>query len=113
MHSILEETRHISGTKSIKGSIAYVEQEPFILPGTIKENILFGKIYDEEMFEFVVEASCLKTDLSLFKKGSDTVIGERGINISGGQKARISLARAIYSEADIYLLDDPLSAVDP
>ena len=60
-----------------------------------------------------ISSAQLQSDIGLFQKGADTVIGERGINISGGQKARISLARAVYSEADIYLLDDPLSAVDP
>ena len=72
-----------------------------------------GKKFDEEVFNRAIDASQLTKDIEGFKKGADTVIGERGINISGGQKARISLARAIYSEADIYLLDDPLSAVDP
>lgn len=61
----------------------------------------------------VIEASCLVSDMLQFTNGKDTIIGERGINVSGGQKARISLARAIYQDADIYLLDDPLSAVDP
>jgi len=63
LHSILEETRHISGTKVIRGSIAYVEQEPFILPGSIKENILFGKVFDQELFDFALEASCLQADI--------------------------------------------------
>lgn len=70
-------------------------------------------MYNEETFQKALEASQLIKDIENFKGGADTVIGERGINISGGQKARISLARAVYSEADIYLLDDPLSAVDP
>jgi ATP-binding cassette subfamily C (CFTR/MRP) protein 4 len=74
---------------------------------------LFGKKLDEDLLDRALEASQLKKDIENFGKGIDTVIGERGINISGGQKARISLARAIYSEADIYLLDDPLSAFDP
>ena len=74
---------------------------------------MFGKEFNEDMFEVALKHSCLAEDIKEFRNGADTVIGERGINISGGQKARISLARAIYSEADIYLLDDPLSAVDP
>lgn len=95
------------------GNIAYVEQEPYIYSTTIKDNILFGKKYNEELFNKALEVSQMKRDVEQFANGADTVIGERGINISGGQKARISLARAVYSEADIYLLDDPLSAVDP
>jgi ATP-binding cassette subfamily C (CFTR/MRP) protein 4 len=111
--SLMEETKLCKGETRIQGTIAYVEQEPFIFSGTIKDNILFGKVYDEEVFYKALEASCLIHDLKEFQNKEDTIIGERGINISGGQKARISLARAIYSEADIYLLDDPLSAVDP
>lgn len=98
---------------SIKGNVAYVEQEPYIFSTSIKENILFGKKFHQKLFDEVIEAAQLAKDIENFGKGVDTVIGERGINISGGQKARISLARALYSEADIYLLDDPLSAVDP
>jgi len=113
LYSIMKETKICSGTRSNNGTIAYVEQEPFILSGTIKENILFGKVYDEDLFDEALAASCLKYDLLEFANGADTIIGERGVNISGGQKARISLARAVFSEADIYLLDDPLSAVDP
>lgn len=98
---------------NIQGNIAYVEQEPYIFSTTIKQNILFGKKFNEKLMDEVLEASQLTRDIQSFAKGIDTIIGERGINISGGQKARISLARALYSEADIYLLDDPLSAVDP
>jgi ATP-binding cassette subfamily C (CFTR/MRP) protein 4 len=72
-----------------------------------------GLCYDHERFSKALAASQMQSDVDSFKKGADTLIGERGINISGGQKARISLARAVYSDADIYLLDDPLSAVDP
>ena len=93
--------------------MAYVEQEPFIISGTLKDNILFGIEYDEERMNKVIEVCCLEHDLEIFNKGLDTEIGERGINVSGGQKARISLARACYSDADVILLDDPLSAVDP
>lgn len=109
----MEETRKIKGDVKIKGTIAYVEQEPYIYSTSIKDNILFGKKYDEELFNKTLQAAQLAKDMDDFGKGADTIIGERGINISGGQKARISLARAVYSEADIYLLDDPLSAVDP
>lgn len=113
LHSLMNETRKISGDQTVKGAVAYVEQEPFIISGSIKDNILLGKVFNQEMFDKALKASQLEHDIEKFKKREDTVIGERGINISGGQKARISLARAVYSEADIYLLDDPLSAVDP
>ena len=95
------------------GRIAYVEQEPFIFSASIIDNVCFGLDYDPDRFEIALRKSQLYKDMENFANGEETVIGERGINISGGQKARISLARAIYSNADIYLLDDPLSAVDP
>lgn len=113
LHSIMNETRIREGVCDVQGTIAYVEQEPFIFSASIKENILLGKIYDEELFNEALQCSSLINDIKEFSNGADTVIGERGVNISGGQKARISLARAVYSEADVYLLDDPLSAVDP
>ena len=113
LFSIMEENRRMQGTLDIRGKIAYVEQEPFIFSSTVEENITFGLEYNDERFKRCVEAACLTSDMELFSNGQKTVIGERGINVSGGQKARISLARAIYQDADIYLLDDPLSAVDP
>ncbi|KAL4462596.1 hypothetical protein ABPG74_000426 [Tetrahymena malaccensis] len=109
---ILQEVPKYKGYLNFSGRIAYVEQEPYIFNKTIKENIVFGAKYDEEYYNRVVQACCLVDDFKLFDYGDQTQIGERGVNISGGQKARISLARAVYSGADIYLLDDPLSAVD-
>ena len=113
LHSIMEETKLVKGSLKVKGTIAYVEQEPFILPSSVKDNILLGRKLDEVLLDKALKASQLVKDIEQLACGVETVIGERGINISGGQKARISLARAVYSEADIYLLDDPLSAVDP
>lgn len=113
LYSIMEETILVKGTSAVNGSIAYVEQEPFIYSASVRQNIMFGSEWDEERMLLALRASQLESDLKLFGKGLNTVIGERGVNISGGQKARISLARAIYSNADIVLLDDPLSAVDP
>ena len=107
------ETKIVSGIMERGGSMAYVEQEPCILSDTVRNNILFGLPLDEARLSQVVEVCELSEDIKLFARGLDTEIGERGINISGGQKARVSLARACYSDADIYLLDDPLSAVDP
>ncbi|CAD8204753.1 unnamed protein product [Paramecium octaurelia] len=94
------------------GPIAYVGQKPWIQNATVQDNILFGKLYDESLYEQAIKYSCLSLDLEILIHGDQTMIGEKGINLSGGQKARISLARAIYSKAEIYLLDDPLSAVD-
>ena len=93
--------------------MAYVEQEPCIFSDSVRNNILFGLPLDEDRLREVVRVCQLEQDLAQLASGLDSQIGERGVNISGGQKARISLARACYSDADIYLLDDPLSAVDP
>ena len=111
--AIMRELEIKEGEVKTRGSISYVEQEPFILSETVKNNILFGHPYDESKFNTVLEVWCLDEDIEQLKDGIDTRIGERGINISGGQKARISMARAVYSDSDIYLLDDPLSALDP
>ena len=89
-----------------------VTQVPWLFSGTIKENILFNEPYDPEWYSTVVEACALKKDIELFPNKHDTLVGQRGVVLSGGQKARVSLARAVYSCADVYLLDDPLSAVD-
>jgi len=113
LHSIMDETIKVKGESKVRGRLAYVEQEPFIISASIKQNVAFGLKFDDEKFKNAFKASHLENDIQNFSNGADTVIGERGINISGGQKARISLARAIYQDADIYLLDDPLSAVDP
>ena len=102
----------VKGDRKIQGSVAYVEQDPFIISDTLRANILFGQEYDQQKFERVLKASQMDKDLQLFGYGIYTAIGERGVDLSGGQKARISLARALYADADIILLDDPLSAVD-
>ena len=73
---------------------------------------MFGKVYNKSKYEKVIDACALQTDLDILPGGDATEIGEKGINLSGGQKQRISLARAVYNDAEIYLLDDPLSAVD-
>lgn len=111
--SVMQETDLKKGKAFINGSIAYVEQEPFIMSNTVKNNIMFGLEFDQERMDEAINYSFLTEDLKVMNNGLETMIGERGVNVSGGQKARISLARAIYSNADIYLLDDPLSAVDP
>ncbi|XP_070537640.1 ATP-binding cassette sub-family C member 5-like [Ptychodera flava] len=102
----------ISGDVKIDGTMAYVSQQAWIFNDTLRENILFGKSYEKTRYEAVVFASALGEDMKELQSGDLTEIGERGINLSGGQKQRVSLARALYADRDIYLLDDPLSAVD-
>nr|GFB39622.1 ABC transporter C family member 5 [Tanacetum cinerariifolium] len=96
----------------ICGSAAYVSQSAWIQSGNIEENVLFGNPMDKAKYKSVLNACSLKKDLELFSHGDQTIIGDRGINLSGGQKQRVQLARALYQDADIYLLDDPFSAVD-
>ncbi|CAN8259535.1 unnamed protein product [Cochlearia groenlandica] len=112
LSSILGEVPKISGSVKVCGTKAYVAQSPWIQSGKIEENILFGKPMERERYEKVLEACSLKKDLEILSFGDQTVIGERGINLSGGQKQRIQIARALYQDADIYLFDDPFSAVD-
>ncbi|XP_071733698.1 ABC transporter C family member 3-like [Rutidosis leptorrhynchoides] len=109
---ILGEVSKVSGSVKVEGTKAYVAQSPWIQSGKIEDNILFGREMDRERYEKVLEACSLKKDLEILSFGDQTVIGERGINLSGGQKQRIQIARALYQDADIYLFDDPFSAVD-
>ena len=101
-----------SGQSSCIGKIAYVSQMPWVFSGTLRENILFGRDFDEQKYQMIIQVCDLEADINCFPKGDLTEIGQRGVILSGGQRARVSLARAVYSDADIYLLDDPLSAVD-
>lgn len=97
---------------SVFGSVAYVSQGSWIQSGTIRDNILFGKAMDKAKYKEAVRVCALDKDIESFDYGDHTEIGQRGLNLSGGQKQRIQLARAVYNDADIYLLDDPFSAVD-
>ncbi len=110
--SVLGEITKESGTAAVGGSIAYVAQEAYIFNSSVRENIIFGKPFDDAKYRKVLEASALMSDLAQFVAGDRTEIGERGVNLSGGQKQRVAIARALYSDADVILLDDPLSAVD-
>nr|ALU63334.1 multidrug resistance-associated protein 4 isoform X1 [Oryzias melastigma] len=112
LSSILGELPAEKGVLKVKGQMTYAAQQPWVFPGTIRSNILFGKEFDQQKYDRVVKACALKRDLELLPAGDQTVIGDRGATLSGGQKARVNLARAVYQDADIYLLDDPLSAVD-
>ncbi|GBG71636.1 hypothetical protein CBR_g9052 [Chara braunii] len=112
--AILGEMRKLSlgSYVSVSGSMAYTAQDPWIQNATVQENILMGNQLDEEKYNQVINACALVEDLGMLQGGDQAEIGEKGINLSGGQKHRVALARAVYASADIYLLDDPLSAVD-
>lgn len=112
LSGILGEMFKLSGTVELRGKVAYAAQTPWLLSATLRDNILFGAEYDQELYETVIEACALVDDLAMLRDGDETQVGEKGITLSGGQKARISLARTVYARADIYLLDDPLSSVD-
>ncbi|XP_058124357.1 multidrug resistance-associated protein 1 isoform X3 [Anopheles coustani] len=112
LSAFLGEMDRISGRVNTLGRIAYVSQQAWIQNATLKDNILFGKPMDQRRYNRVIEACALKPDIEMLPGGDMTEIGEKGINLSGGQKQRVSLARAVYNDADVYFLDDPLSAVD-
>uniref|UniRef100_A0A674EY39 Multidrug resistance-associated protein 4 n=1 Tax=Salmo trutta TaxID=8032 RepID=A0A674EY39_SALTR len=112
LSAILGELPHDKGVLRVKGQLTYASQQPWVFPGTIRSNILFGKELHPQKYEKVLRACALKRDMELLPDGDLTLIGDRGATLSGGQKARVNLARAVYQDADIYLLDDPLSAVD-
>ncbi|KAF9361073.1 hypothetical protein BGX26_006161 [Mortierella sp. AD094] len=101
-----------SGTVRSYGSLAYVSQSAWILNDTVRNNILFGRAYDKQRYLETIRACALVLDFKVLAKSDQTVIGEKGINLSGGQKQRISIARAVYANVDVYIFDDPLSAVD-
>ncbi|GJE92383.1 multidrug resistance-associated ABC transporter [Phanerochaete sordida] len=112
LQAMIGEMRKTRGECVFSSSVAYVPQTAWIMNATLKENILFGQPEDPQRLQEIIKACCLEHDLEMLPNGEDTEIGEKGINLSGGQKARVSLARAAYSGADIVLMDDSLSAVD-
>uniref|UniRef100_A0A8C2UKK8 ATP binding cassette subfamily C member 3 n=1 Tax=Coturnix japonica TaxID=93934 RepID=A0A8C2UKK8_COTJA len=112
LSALLGEMEKLEGEVAVKGSVAYVPQQAWIQNATLKDNILFGQAPNEQKYQNILEACALKADLEVLPGGDHTEIGEKGINLSGGQRQRVSLARAVFSSSDIYLLDDPLSAVD-
>lgn len=112
LHTILKELPVKEGSIEVEGQISYASQEPWVFGGSVRQNILFGQKYDELKYKEVLRVCALERDLTLFPHGDRTLVGERGVTLSGGQRARINLARAVYKDTDIYLLDDPLSAVD-
>ena len=110
--AIAGEVIQSSGDIVCSGTIAYVSQTAWVFSGTLRENVLFGEPYDEKRYTDVIEACALKEDVHRFSNGDLSFVGEHGVAMSGGQRARLNLARAVYADADVYLLDDPLSAVD-
>lgn len=112
LSAILGEIDITEGHVKVNGSLSYAGQEAWVFGSTVRQNILFGQSYDRHRYQKVIKACSLSRDFKQFPQGDQTVVGERGSSLSGGQKARINLARSLYRQADIYLLDDPLSAVD-
>ena len=112
IYSLIDNLYQLNGQVRKNGSVALIPQEPFLLNDTLRNNILFGKVFDSEKYRHVLQICQLESDLDILPAGDMTEIGERGINLSGGQKQRVSIARAVYSDSDIYLVDDCLSALD-
>ncbi|XP_050293465.1 probable multidrug resistance-associated protein lethal(2)03659 [Anthonomus grandis grandis] len=112
LHGILQELKPVRGSIKVTGRISYASQEPWLFVGSVRQNILFGQKFNARRYHEVVRVCQLQRDFTLFPYGDRTIVGERGVSLSGGQRARINLARAVYKDSDIYLLDDPLSAVD-
>ncbi|KEQ80300.1 ATP-binding cassette glutathione S-conjugate transporter [Aureobasidium pullulans] len=112
LQTLLGDLYKIRGEVVLRGKVAYVAQSPWVMNASVKENIVFGYRWDPHFYEKTVAACALKEDFASLPDGDQTEVGERGISLSGGQKARLTLARAVYARADIYLLDDVLSAVD-
>lgn len=112
LQSLLGDLWKIKGGVTLRGSTVYVAQSPWVMNATVKENIVFGYRWDPQFYEKTIKACALLDDFASLPDGDQTEVGERGISLSGGQKARLTLARAVYARADIYILDDVLSAVD-
>ncbi|XP_077987994.1 ATP-binding cassette sub-family C member 4-like isoform X1 [Glandiceps talaboti] len=110
--TLLGEMPVTNGKVQVKGKVAYASQQSWVFSASFRQNILFGMDYDKKKYDKVIEICALKRDIQLLPDGDFTMVGERGVTLSGGQRARVNLARAVYSDADVYLLDDPLSAVD-
>ncbi|KAF1331594.1 Atp-binding protein, partial [Globisporangium splendens] len=111
-YALLGEMEKMAGCVAVRGRVAYYSQQPWIQNMTIRDNILFGKAYDHQRYQKVLDSCGLLPDLAQLPGGDATEIGQKGVNLSGGQQARLCLARACYSDADVFILDSPLAAVD-
>ncbi|PFX19388.1 Multidrug resistance-associated protein 4 [Stylophora pistillata] len=110
--SILGELPLTDGRITVRGKIGYASQQAWIYNSSLQQNIIFGSEYNESRYSEVIKACALQKDIDLLADGDMTLVGERGVSLSGGQRARVNLARAVYADADVYIMDDPLSAVD-
>jgi ABC-type transport system involved in cytochrome c biogenesis ATPase subunit len=108
LSALLGEMRRVQGSVSLAGRVAFCPQQPCIMNATVMDNVLFGLPYDEAKYAQALKFAALMPDLDLLPARDKTEIGERGITLSGGQKARVSMARALFASADVLLLDDPL-----
>jgi len=112
LNALMGEMNHVKGNVKFNGKIAYVPQSAWLMNNSLKNNVLFGSEYDEDFYNYVLDICELRPDIAILQGKDETEIGEKGINLSGGQKQRVSIARAVYYDADIYLIDDALSALD-
>ncbi|KAF9560470.1 ABC transporter [Agrocybe pediades] len=112
LQGLIGEMRKTSGSIVFGGSVGYCPQGAWIQNATIRENICFGRPFEEDRYWKAIRDSCLETDLEMLPNGDLTEVGEKGISLSGGQKQRINICRAIYCDTEIQIFDDPLSALD-
>ncbi|KAG8976539.1 hypothetical protein FRB90_009112, partial [Tulasnella sp. 427] len=112
LSAIIGEMTKVDGKVELHGRVAYCAQNPWILSASLRDNITFFRQFDQAWYDLVLDACALRQDIALLKDGDQTEVGEKGITLSGGQRARVALARAVYARADLYLLDDVLAAVD-